>query len=148
MEGHRAPRMDPQTIEEWCALARQKRKAAELLLTNGHLEEAWGNAGFSVECGLKAAIFARERFNLWPSRAGRPDLYTHDITRLMTIAGIDLEALVSDPIAPKFMTVRLWRRSDGYKTHMPGRVARDICEAAFSQDGVLKWIGSRFQIPL
>jgi hypothetical protein len=140
--------MDPQTVEEWCSLALQKQRAAALLLANGQFEEAWVNAGFAVECALKAAIFAKERFNSWPSRDARPDLYIHDISRLMSIAQLDLVALVDEPIAAKFMTVRLWRRSDGYKTRRPGNVARDICDAAFSPDGVLKWIGSRFQIPL
>lgn len=140
--------MDPQTVSEWCDLARQKRHAAQLLLNGGQTAEAWINAGFAVECAVKAAIFQKERFNTWPSRGSRPDLYIHDLTSLLRIAGVDVNSLVGDPIGPKLMTVLLWQRSDGYKTRMPGKVARDICSAAFEVDGVFEWIAARFQIPL
>lgn len=139
--------MDPQSVHEWCALAVQKRDAAQVLLSAGHFQEAWICAGFAVECAVKAAIFKNERFNSWPSRSRRPDLYVHDLYTLFGLAGINLVGITSDPVAPKIMTVCLWQRSDGYKTRMPGKVARDICSAAFDVDGVLNWISIRFQIP-
>ena len=140
--------MDPQTIEEWCGLAHQKRRAAELLLKDGQFEEAWLSAGFAVECALKAAIMKVHRFNSWPSREARRDLYVHDLTTLLALAGIAVDSLIEDAIATKLLVVLLWQRSDGYRTKMPGKVARDICAAAFSPDGVLPWISTRFQIPL
>jgi len=50
---------------------------------------------------LKAYIMWKGRLNGWPDRDSRPELYTHDLRKLVGIAGIQLSTI--DPIGP-----RLW----------------------------------------
>jgi HEPN domain-containing protein len=137
------------SVEDWCRIATRAQASARTLLSNKHTAEAWGASGFAVECALKAAIMSRHRFNRWPSREERPDLYSHDLRHLFAEAGIDLQALIRDPPAPKLQTVLLWRRGEGYNPKaMPEKVARDIVDAALGPEGVIEWLCMRFRLTI
>jgi hypothetical protein len=102
--------------------------------------EAWVAAGAGVEFALKAVICSRERFNAWPSKAIRPDLYTHDLKRLFMAAGIDLKATPKE-IRPAIRQVLDWDRNHDYSAApMPRKVALGMVEAAFGPDGVVEWL--------
>lgn len=104
---------------------------------------AWSQAGFALECTLKAAIMRRERLNSWPSRAARKDLYTHDLADLARILGMTVDA--AHPIAPAWAVVLQWRREDMYSLKMTRAVAVQLVEAVFSNDdGVGPWIHQNF----
>ena len=86
--------MDPQSPAEWTALARQHEESARLLAENRAVAgQAYFHVGIAAECALKAYIMWRERLNSWPDKALRPELYTHDLRKLVRIAGI--------PVTPK-----------------------------------------------
>ena len=100
---------------------------------------AFQNVGFATECALKAYIMRRERFNRWPSKASRPDLHTHDLRKLMQIAGIVVHP--KDALAPSWHIVLQWDRDQGYDPNpMPRKVARSMVEAAFGSAGVVAWL--------
>ena len=81
----------------------------------------------------------RERLNSWPDKGLRPELYTHDLRKLVRIAGIPLTS--KDRVGPSWKVVLDWDRSQDYDPDpMPRRVARSMIEAAFGQDGVVTWI--------
>jgi hypothetical protein len=135
------------TVEDWLRLARRQEAAARALLDKKLTADAWGHAGFGVECTLKAAIIKHQRFNRWPSRSLRADLHTHNLFYLMQEAGIQSADLHNDPIAPKWQTVLLWRRGDAYDpAAMPVKVAQDMLDAAYGSDGVVAWICRRFRL--
>lgn len=137
----------PQTIDDWLRLVSRCCNDARVLLRGNATSGAWEHAGFSVECALKAAVMAHHRFNRWPSREHRPDLYGHNLRLLMREAGINDAALLRDRIAPRWQVVLLWGRGDTYNPGaMPSKAARDMVEAACGSDGVLRWIGSRFRL--
>jgi hypothetical protein len=101
--------------------------------------QAYSHAGFAVECALKAYIMWKGRLNGWPDRDSRPELYTHDLRKLVGIAGIQLSTI--DPIGPSWKVVLDWDRNQAYDPNpMPRRVARSMVEAAFGQKGVVTWI--------
>ena len=139
----------PDTIEGWCLLAKRNRAGARTLLQAKHTSEAWTASGFAVECALKASIMAHQRFNRFPTRDLRPDLYTHDLRHLAREAGINFRELVRDPVAAQFQTVLLWKRSEAYNpTTMPMRVAEDMVASACGSSGVIEWLSTRYRLTI
>jgi hypothetical protein len=132
--------MDPRSPAEWMALAQQHEEAAQLLADSRTVAgQAYFHVGSATECALKAYIMWRERLNSWPDRTSRPELYTHDLRRLVQIAGIALPT--KGPLGPSWKVVLDWDRNQGYDpTPMPRKVARSMIEAAFGQEGVVTWI--------
>ncbi len=131
---------NPASIAEWFTvcerherlafMAAEDKKAAALALFH---------VGSAVECALKAYIWHRERFNQWPDKASRPDLYRHDLRELLKISGIEPQP--TDPTAPGWLTVLQWDRNQAYDPkRMPRTVARSYVEAAFGKDGVVTWL--------
>jgi hypothetical protein len=106
------------------------------------------NAGFAVECCLKAAIMKRERLNRWPDPQDAPDLWTHDLRGLFKRLGIDpLKFDTKNPVAPSLKMVLDWRRQHGYSVgKLPQKLAKDICEAAFESNGVIEWIAGLYRL--
>lgn len=131
---------DPASAEEWISLARQHEASAKALCENkGAAGQSVFHAGSAVECALKAYIMRKERLNGWPSKATRPDLYTHDLRVLKRIAGITVS--VSDPVAPAWHVMLQWDRNQGYNPKpTPRKVARSYVEAAFGGLGVVTWL--------
>jgi hypothetical protein len=110
---------------------------------------AWFNAGMAVECALKGSIIAHQRWNRSPTRTVLPDFYTHDLRKLASHAGIEIDKLTRDPVFPSWCTVRLWKRSEGYNPNpMPVAVAESMIEAACGPDGVIQWLSNRFRLDI
>jgi hypothetical protein len=132
--------VDPQSPSEWLSLARQHEKAARLLAEDRvAAPQAYSRVGFAAECALKAYIMWSERLNSWPDRGSRPELYTHDLRKLVDLAGIELRT--TDPIGPSWATVLQWDRGQDYSPNlMPRKVARSMIEAAFGDNGAVTWI--------
>ena len=85
--------------------------------------------------------------NRWPDRNERREYYTHNLSQLLRLAQIDIFQLDPDPIRAKLGVVLLWQRGEGYNpTSMPTNVARDMCESALGEEGVNRWIESRFRL--
>ena len=141
--------IEPNSIEGWCTLSARGCLTAQVLLGAKQTIDAWAHAGLAVECALKASVMAHHRFNRWPSRELRPDLYTHDLKHLAREAGIDFKALVRDPIASHFQTALLWRRTEGYNPNaMPMHVAADMVTSACGPNGVVQWLASRYRLTI
>jgi hypothetical protein len=132
----------------WLALFKRYRGDALVLLKAGHVDGAWLNSGFAMECCLKAAIMKKERLNRWPDKEDAPDLWTHELWSLFRRLGIEPHKFDSrNPIAPALKTVLDWRREDGYSIgKRPKRTAEDICEAAFGTDGVAEWLAQHYRL--
>lgn len=128
------------SIEEWMAVAAQHERVAQLTIHDPIARaQAFQACGFAVECLLKATIFKVERMNAWPSRQTRRDVYTHDLRKLLKIAGIQLDE--ADPRAPSWLVVLQWDRNQGYAPRpMPAKVADDMLEATFGPEGVATWL--------
>ena len=132
--------MGPRSISDWLALCRQHERAARAIVEDKQAcAQAVHHAGFAVECALKAYIWHIQRFNQWPEKAARPDLYVHDLRKLTAIAGIELNSV--EPTAPHWHVMLQWNRNQGYDPKpMPRKVARSYVEAAFGSDGVATWL--------
>jgi hypothetical protein len=116
---------NPDTVEDWLTLCKSHEDSAKKLCDDKSLAmQGFFHAGMAVECALKAYIFRKERFNIWPSKQ---------------IAGVVPSA--GDPTAPGWHVVLQWDRAQGYDhNRMPRKVAKGMVEAAFGQFGVVTWI--------
>lgn len=139
---------DPNSVDEWLALAQQHEASARVLARSGRTAaQAFWHVGLAAECALKAYIMRVERLNSWPSKASRKELYTHDLKKLMAIADIVLSP--ADKTAPAWHVVLQWDRAQGYDPRpTPPRVARSMIEAAFGEDGVVTWLRSQLIPPV
>lgn len=128
------------TPDEWWRRSNEKRVSAELLLSGRKsARDCYHLVGTSIEFALKATI-ARKRFNSWPTRAERPDLYTHDLRLLFSALGVDHTSLPPG-LRAKLRTVLSWSRDKEYVgSKMPRKEAVQIFEAAFNEDGVIAWL--------
>jgi hypothetical protein len=129
-------------------LSRRYRDDAEALRRAKRPDGAWLNAGFSVECCLKAAIMKKEGLNRWPDQQDAPDLWTHDLRGLFRRLGIDpLKFDHKHPVAPALKMVLDWRRDHGYSVgKLPVKYAENICRAAFESNGVVEWIAGLYRL--
>jgi hypothetical protein len=108
------------------------------------------NAGFAVECCLKAAIMKKEGLNRWPDREHDPELWTHDLRILFRRLGVDPYSFdTRNPVAPALKMCLEWRREHGYSIgKVPQELARDICEAAFESNGVIEWLAGLYRLDI
>jgi hypothetical protein len=148
MPGVVFPYRPANSVDGWLQLCVRYRGDAQALLESRRYGGAWLNAGFAIECCLKAAIMQKERFNRWPGQDTAPDLWTHNLSDLFGRLGIDKRNFdTKSPIAPMLKTVLDWRRDHGYSIEkVPFKNARDMCAAAFDGGGVIEWIASKYQL--
>lgn len=130
-----------QSADDWRRRAREKEQAAKVLATDRKTaRDGYVQAGFAVEYALKAVIQKRHRFNRWPDKNERPDLYVHNLRPLIVAAGIDPQAL-SPELRKNLSVVSNWDRGHDYAAErMPRKVVRDMIECAFGEDGVMTWL--------
>lgn len=136
------------TVEGWLALCRRYSDDAQALRAARRPDGAWLNAGFAVECCLKAVIMKKERLNGWPAPDIAPELWTHDLRGLFKRLGIEPTKFDHrHPVAPALKTVLDWRRNHGYSTgKLPVEYANNLCDAAFGSTGVIEWLAARYQL--
>ncbi|MCF6112010.1 hypothetical protein [Mesorhizobium muleiense] len=132
--------------DEWMKLARSYAKVAETLVENKELcFHAWRNAGFAVECSVKAVIMFHHRWNKWPEKSEMPGVYVHDLAKLVRVAQIVLDPL--HPTAPSWHTAMHWNRTQSYNPqNMPRKMARSMLAAATGNNGVIPWLATTYQL--
>jgi len=130
--------------DEWVDLASRCHAAAVLLAKDPKTApRAWNEAGFAVECMIKAVIMKQQRLNRWPDRQERPDLWVHNLRALFKIAGAEVGP--ADEYAAAVVTMFDWNRSHSYNSrNVPPKVISGYMEAAFGDKGVVSWLSRTF----
>jgi HEPN domain-containing protein len=139
---------DAQTADDWDALADDHGKAAQTLFRAKLFNQAYSQAGLAVECALKARIIRFERLNAWPSRASRPELYVHDLVKLIGYAGLAMELdshiAAANEVGTNGMVVKDWVFARYRLLKTPIRDARDMVKAVCDpKHGLIGWIRKR-----
>lgn len=125
-------------------LAEQRLAEAKLLFVNGHASGAYYLAGYAIECALKARIASAFQAGTIPSLSLVRDVYTHDLSRLLSLAELkdELEAAMKiDPhLKQCWTTVENWSEQARYEL-WPNEDARRMLEAVGTDDeGLLPWL--------
>jgi HEPN domain-containing protein len=72
-------------------LVESRLAEARLLLANGFASGAYYLAGYAIECALKAIIAAQFRANEIPDRRLVERVHVHDLSKLLSLAGLEDE---------------------------------------------------------
>jgi HEPN domain-containing protein len=137
---------DPITRRDFQQLARMQLRAARSLLNARQWQAAYHIAGFAVECALKACIAKRIRRYDFPPKETR-DIYTHDVSKLVQVATLDLksEVAASRAFETNWAIVKDWSPESRYDTTVSQQLARDLYRAITGrQNGVMRWIRGRW----
>jgi HEPN domain-containing protein len=135
----------PMNRLEFQQLAGVRVREAEALLAAGLWDGAYYLAGYAVECALKACIAKLTKAEDFPPKPEIVrDYYTHDINKLVRLAGLNT---IRDAAFPKgsagdlnWEIVKDWNEQSRYERRTQAQaeaLVRAITDAA---DGVLPWI--------
>jgi HEPN domain-containing protein len=133
--------------KDFKALADLRAEDARVLLSNGRFQGSYYLAGYAVECALKACIAKKtKRFEFPPKPDHARRLYTHGLTELLRLAGLD-EPLETDmgknkALRENWLIVKDWTEESRYSAAHPA--AKDMYNAISGADGVLGWIKLRW----
>lgn len=131
------------TRKDFQRLAELRAKDATVLARSRNYQGAYYLAGFAVECALKACIAQKTRRHDFPANrnyAGR--VYSHDLSELLKLAGLDRQLDTDMGVNPKLAAhwsiIKQWRV--GCRYEISGLEGKDMVASLNSPDGVLAWI--------
>ncbi|WP_181778879.1 HEPN domain-containing protein [Pseudonocardia pini] len=130
--------------EDFRALARRRLDEAQALYDVGMWSGSYYLAGYSVECALKACVLKSIKRYHMPDKALVNEMYTHDLQKLVKIAGLESArgsfAASRPAFAANWATVKDWNESSRYET-WTAQDAEDLLAAIKERgSGVLGWI--------
>ena len=125
-------------------LADLRVREAELLLNASLYDGAYYLAGYAVECALKACIAKQTKEFDFPDRTLVNRSYTHKLSDLIGVAGLQAELegkMASDrEFSTNWETVRDWSQESRYERHEESK-AKDFYQAITDErNGVLTWL--------
>ncbi|GAG05743.1 unnamed protein product [marine sediment metagenome] len=133
--------MDRNDLRE---LALIRFKEARVLLKNGNYEGAYYICGYVIECGLKACIAKQTRRYDFPDKKTVDESYTHDLTKLIKIAGLELtldNEMRKDQVFGRYWaTAKDWSEQSRYERHAEKEAQNLYSAIADRKHGVLRWI--------
>lgn len=125
-------------------LAETRIKEAEVLLRARCYDGAYYLAGYAAECALKACIAKQTMQHDFPDKTISNQAHTHDITKLVGVAGLqrelDTEIDTNPSFAINWTIVKDWTEQSRYRTQ-PSASARDLVKAINDHEtGVMAWL--------
>ncbi|MBR1131714.1 HEPN domain-containing protein [Bradyrhizobium iriomotense] len=127
-------------------LAQKRLDEARLLLVNGFPSGAYYLSGYAIECALKAIIAAQFRANEIPDRRLVERVYVHDLSKLLSLSGLEDELEVEMEGAPglreAWSTITKWSERARYEIWTQ-EAASAMLEAVGGDQGLLRWLQSR-----
>jgi HEPN domain-containing protein len=126
-------------------LTRDRIRDAKALLAAGRWAGAYHMAGYAVECGLKSCVIAYLlRTDLFPERKYSEQCWTHDLERLVVLAGLGTAlgaATTADAELDKYWTiVKDWDESSRYARTTRTKAVILYKAITDKKHGVLSWI--------
>lgn len=125
-------------------LSDERTNDAEALLHAGQWSGAYYLAGYAVENALKACIAKQTQLFDFPDKNFVVQSYTHDLERLIRLAGLELphrQALSqSATFASHWVIVKDWNEESRYGRRSETEARELFTAITDSSDGVLPWI--------
>jgi HEPN domain-containing protein len=126
-------------------MAEERVADAAALLDAGRYQAAYYICGYAVECALKACIARKVREFDFPDRKVVNDSYVHNLTKLLTVSGIeelyDEEAGRNSAFALNWSIVKDWSEVSRYDPKITDTQALGFFLAVTDPtDGVLEWL--------
>ena len=126
-----------------------RRRDAATLLKARQYSGAYYLTGYAVECALKACVAKQVRRYDFPDRKLANEVFTHDLKKLMSLAGLapefEKEMETNKPLELNWAVVKDWSESSRYEIGITEAQARDLYSGCTARkDGVLNWIRRRW----
>jgi len=126
-----------------------RRREAATLLAAGHYSGAYYLIGYAVECAFKACVAKQVRRYDFPDRKLANEVFTHDLEKLMKLAGLapelENEMRTNKPLELNWAVVKDWSESSRYEIGISEAQARDLYSACTARgSGMLNWIRRRW----
>jgi hypothetical protein len=120
-------------------------KEADILLNADCYEGAYYLAGYALECMLKACIAKQVKEFDFPNKQLVIDSYTHNLTKLLTTAGLKQELAENERLNKEFKlnwaVVSKWSEESRYEYSIEKQKARDFFTAITdTKSGILPWL--------
>ncbi len=105
-------------------------------------------AGYAIECALKACIAKLTNQHDYPDKHFALDCYTHDIEKLLRLAGLETsrkaDSGVNPALALNWTIVKDWNERSRYERHSLAKARKLIDAITDDVNGVLPWIKVRW----
>lgn len=132
------------TRTELIRLAEEKLSDAELLLIHGRYTNAYYLSGYAVELGIKACIAKQIVAEAIPDRKFVNSIYTHDLSELISVAGLKGWLQAEEAAVPAFSTcwaiVKRWDPNARYETIEASTARAMVGAIGEPNHGVLQWL--------
>jgi hypothetical protein len=120
-------------------------KEAKILLTAECYEGAYYLAGYALECTFKACIAKQVKEFDFPNKQLVIDSYTHNLSKLLTTAGLKQELAEQEQLDKEFKlnwaVVSKWSEESRYEYSIEKQKAHDFFNAITdSKSGILPWL--------
>jgi HEPN domain-containing protein len=126
------------------ALSQVRAREAQGLLSLGLYDGAYYLAGYAIECALKACIAKSTRRYEFPDRTRVDASYTHELPKLLKLAGLDKMLEERATVDPEFReawrTVLFWSEQSRYQRYGAEAAAKLVEAVADRKHGVMTWI--------
>ena len=126
-------------------LAERYARDAQILLENRAWSSAYYLAGYAIECALKACIARQFRRYQYPDLNTVKEIYIHDLSKLMRIAGLAGHLLERSQEADRFgdywsKIVTGWTERSRYEEPTRAMAIELVTAVSDTREGVLAWI--------
>ena len=132
----------PTTRAQFKQVAAAREREAEVLMKARQWSGAYYLSGYAVECGLKAVIVKQFRGNVLPNKDKVIKAYTHDLSALLSAAGLDQDpTLLGDPqLRLNWADAKLWNEHARYKKWTRAEATAMVSAITDQQHGVMNWL--------
>jgi HEPN domain-containing protein len=126
------------------AISEVRIREARVLLSRRCYDGAYYLTSYAVECALKACIAKKTKRYDFPEMRIVKDSYTHDLTQLVKVSGLqgalDLETRRDPEFEVNWAIVKDWNEGSRYTRH-DARSATSLIDAVSdTRHGVLRWL--------
>jgi hypothetical protein len=125
-------------------IAQSKYDDAELLFKNGRFSNAYYLFGYAAEIAIKARIAQKFQPDTIPDKRFVNDIYSHDLTKLIALAGLTAELAEARRLSAEFddnwATVVRWEETSRYDMIGEPRAAAMRSAMADEEHGVFRWL--------
>jgi len=133
---------------EFQSIAKLRVREARVLLESGYSAGAYYLIGYAIECALKSCIARQIRRCEFPDRKLVNETYTHDLEKLVRIAGLapefERERAANPALDLNWAITKDWSESARYDDGISESQARDLLLACVGRNGVLPWVKKRW----
>lgn len=129
-------------------LASIRLKEAKALLDQGLHDGAYYLCGYAVDCALKACIAKNFKQHDFPDKKVVIDSHTHDIEKLIRVAGLEpelrLQIQKNQEFKLNWQVVRDWSEISRYKRSSKFDATDLYFSIVDEQNGIMPWIKKRW----